>query len=120
MTMRPPPQFQESIQFTRDIPKVLAEQQAKDINEAALQGMFAMKRAAPIRTGYLRRSIQVLQRATPDNLKATVGTRGRVDYAFYQNAGFRHYQSGKWIRGKFFHEAGRRAAARYMQRRGYR
>lgn len=113
------PQFAKAAAFARGIPARLADAQVRDLNRAAELGAQAMRQAAPVRTGRLKSRIGVLGKASPRRPIAVFGARGRLDYAVYQNNGFRHAYSGKLVPAKRFLEAGGRAALEHMKSRGY-
>lgn len=64
------------------------------------------KRLCPVRTGRLKRSLT--WEVSEDGLTGWYGSnrpwRGEpsVPYAVYQELGFRHWRSGKWIPGKAY------------------
>ena len=91
----------------------------RDLKAAGDRARMVAKRRSPVDTGRLRRSIRVFQRQLPNgNGYFTLQTS--VPYARFQEDGFRHYQSGKWVRGKFYMQAGQRAGQAELRKRGYR
>jgi len=62
---------------------------------------FYAKVLAPVKTGALQQSIDILE-ATPTEVD--IGTY--VDYGLWQEIGFTHYQSHQWIPGKHYLQGG--------------
>ena len=93
----------------------------KDLWEAARVGRDAAKRAAPVKTGKLRNSIRRRrqERVTTRGRRPEVVITTSVYYSAWQNFGFRHYISRKWIKGKFYMQKGARAARGSLKRKGY-
>ena len=101
----------------KDIGRVIARRTAiakKDLKAAGDRARTVAKRRSPVDTGRLRRSIRVYQR------DGYISLRTQVPYARFQESGFRHYLSGKWVRGKFYMQAGQRAGQAELRKRGYR
>ena len=102
---------------SKDIGRIIAERTEiaqRDLKAAGDKARTTARRRAPVDTGRLRNSIRVYKRPGYVTLSTS------VPYARFQESGFRHYLSGKWIRGKFYMRAGQQAGQRELRARGYR
>ena len=111
--------FRQTAAFIAEQPMRLRRQQADDLNAANANGARAMRRAAPVRTGRLRRAIQVLDKASESSPSAAFGVKGNVPYAAAQNFGFT-LRNGRRYRGRHFLAKGIAARDAALRQRGYR
>ena len=86
----------------------------KDLDAAGHAARRRARATCPVDTGRLRNSIRYYRQPRT----AVIATS--VPYARFQEYGFRHYLSGKFIPGKHYMEKGYQAGIRELRKRGYR